>query len=370
MSTTQNDSNVTEITTAKGTGRKRSPSRASKSAARNAAKPNPEPQAQGETLTDDERAQLKAHTDELKASSPTRGQHCGSVESHDAHDFEQGDETLACPGYAEQAPEPEITDALTVLLINGEFEVHKTGCRDIARARKAGKIQNIFGLGGEWSDPRAIAAELWSDQIAEAGIVFTGDDAADAALDLSSYEAETNVRPCTGLTGRAARKSETTRVLDADAAKARAELLDARTKAAAEGGDKLAIPAGYVLHWSYPAGHSRLARTDDAPEGAAKWLARCDEHGTTKPADSAKAARALGSRSTRVEWCRQCKSDAAKKAKADDKAKADKAAAAAAKSSTSKSDDAPASASASDDGASKIDGSDEHDAAVKSGGES
>jgi hypothetical protein len=107
-----------------------------------------------------------------------------------------------------------------------------------------------------------------------------------------------------------------TRVLDADAAKARAELLDERTKAAEGETGKKAIPAGYVLHWSYPAGHSRLSRTDAAPEGAAKWLARCDEHGTTKPADSAKSARALGSRARRVEWCKPCATAAKAKAAA------------------------------------------------------
>jgi hypothetical protein len=94
------------------------------------------------------------------------------------------------------------------------------------------------------------------------------------------------------------------RVLDADAAAARAELLATRTAAAT---DKLAIPAGYALHWAYPAGHSRLSRTADAPEGAPKWLARCDAHGTTTPADDAKSARALGSRARRAEWCKPCK---------------------------------------------------------------
>jgi hypothetical protein len=106
------------------------------------------------------------------------------------------------------------------------------------------------------------------------------------------------------------------RVLDADAAAARAELLATRTAAAT---DALAIPAGYVLHWAYPAGHSRLSRSDAAPADAPKWLARCDEHGTTKPATDAKSARALGSRARRAEWCKPCARAVAAKAKATSK---------------------------------------------------
>jgi hypothetical protein len=303
--TTQTDeASVTPITAAKG-GRKPRQSRASRSAAQNAPKPPASDEPQGETLTDDERAQLAAHTDELRASA--------------SDDAGKDDEPKADPepAPAPVLPEDEIpADQLVVLLTSDGFEVHKHGCRDIKRARKAGTIQNVFGLAGTWTSPRAIAAELYSDQIAEAGI----DLDADADADISSYEAETNVRPCTGLTGRAARASTTTRTLDADAAAARAELLAERSAAADKATGKLAIPAGYVIHWAYPAGHSRLARTSDAPEGAAKWLARCDEHGTTKPAAGAKEARSLGARSQRVSWCKPCKIAADKKAAAAAKA--------------------------------------------------
>ena len=139
-----------------------------------------------------------------------------------------------------------------------------------------------------------------------------------------------NTKPATTARSTSARRSTTrgtgTRKINAEAAEARAGLLAAR---AADAKDALAIPAGYQLHWAYPAGHSRLSRTADAPEGAAKWLARCDEHGTTKPAGSAKAARSLGSAKLRVTWCKQCKTAAAAKEREAAKRDADKAARAA-----------------------------------------
>ena len=116
-----------------------------------------------------------------------------------------------------------------------------------------------------------------------------------------------NTKPATTARSTSARspatKSTGTRKINAEAAEARAGLLAAR---AADAKDVLALPAGYKIHWAYPAGHSRLSRTDGAPEGAPKWLARCDAHGTTTPASDAKSARALGSRARRLTWCKPC----------------------------------------------------------------
>jgi hypothetical protein len=126
--------------------------------------------------------------------------------------------------------------------------------------------------------------------------------------------------------------SKPARKLDADAAAARAKLLDERTKSASD------VPAGYVIHWAYPAGHSRLSRTSDAPADAPKWLARCDAHGTTTPASDAKSARALGARARRAEWCKPCAKAAAKHERDAAKAESGKAQRAA-----SASDDSPTS---------------------------
>jgi hypothetical protein len=335
MTAQNTPANVTDIKAA--TGKPKRASRASKNAARNAAAP-------------------PVATPEQTAAAELRD--AAQTASADALLLDTDEARAAAAAAVEAAKPAAITDALTVLLVDGDFEVHKTGCRDIERARNAHKISNEFGLSGDYitgspdDDTRAITAELWSDIIAEA--VAEGTYADDAAA-IDAYLANTTIRPCTGIKARA-RASETTRVLDADAAAARAALLDERAKAAEGAEGKLAIPAGYKLHWAYPAGHSRLARTDAAPEGSPKWLARCDEHGTTKPAAGAKEARSLGSRTNRVSWCSKCKTAAAKKERD-----------ASAKSSTTS--DASASTSdapATTDASATIDASDEHDAAVKS----
>ena len=250
---------------------------------------------------------------------------------------------------AEPAP---VKAKLTALLTSDGFEIHRTGCKDIAKSKAAGVVQNAFTVNGA-ATQGAVVYDVYGDQIDEStgeGLDYPDTDAA-----VTAYAESVKFLPCSD--GKPADEptpppadEPPARVLDADAAAARALLLDERTKAAE--GDKLAIPAGYVMHWAYPAGHSRLARTDDAPEGSPKWLARCDEHGTTKAADSAKSARALGSRKVRPDWCKPCKTAATKatadKAKAD-KAKADRAAAKKAADAAAASADAAADAPASDD---------------------
>jgi hypothetical protein len=59
-----------------------------------------------------------------------------------------------------------MTIKLTVLLTGDKgFEVHRTGCRDIARTKRTGKVQNEFPF--EATDERSAVLDLWSDQIAE-----------------------------------------------------------------------------------------------------------------------------------------------------------------------------------------------------------
>src|SRR6266702_6559244 len=63
------------------------------------------------------------------------------------------------------------TITLTVFLINGDFEVHTAGCRDIARTVKSGRVGNRFNIkvGDAGLDPTeyAVIADLWSDIISE-----------------------------------------------------------------------------------------------------------------------------------------------------------------------------------------------------------
>lgn len=74
-------------------------------------------------------------------------------------------------------------------------------------------------------------------------------------------------------------------------------------------------PEGYSIRWPKPA-FDLLKRDDSAPEGSPAWLVRCNAHGTTTPAKDTKAADKLGTRASRLTWCKGCKSDAAKAARA------------------------------------------------------
>jgi hypothetical protein len=82
-------------------------------------------------------------------------------------------------------------------------------------------------------------------------------------------------------------------------------------------------PEGYSIRWPKPA-FDLLKRDDSAPEGSPAWLVRCNAHGTTTPAKDTKAADKLGTRASRLGWCKGCKSDAAKAARAEAKAEAAK----------------------------------------------
>jgi len=78
-------------------------------------------------------------------------------------------------------------------------------------------------------------------------------------------------------------------------------------------------PDGYSIRWPKPA-FDLLKRDDSAPEGSPAWLVRCNAHGTTTPAADTKAADKLGTKAQRPGWCKDCKADAAKAARAEAKA--------------------------------------------------
>ena len=78
-------------------------------------------------------------------------------------------------------------------------------------------------------------------------------------------------------------------------------------------------PQGYEIRWPKP-GFDLLKRTAEAPEGSPAWLVRCNTHQATTPAENTKAADKLGTRAGRLTWCKGCKADAAKAAKAQAKA--------------------------------------------------
>jgi hypothetical protein len=93
---------------------------------------------------------------------------------------------------------------------------------------------------------------------------------------------------------------------------------------AALSGDQAHAPApeGYEIRWP-KGGYDLLKRTASAPEGSPAWLVRCNEHNLTTPnTGAAKEGDTLGTKAGRLGWCKGCKADAAKAAKAEAKAQA------------------------------------------------
>jgi hypothetical protein len=86
-----------------------------------------------------------------------------------------------------------------------------------------------------------------------------------------------------------------------------------RDRAAVELPEGQPAPAGYELI-KVTGGFLQFARST-ATEGPA-WLTQCTAHGSTTGAENRKAGRNAGSSSARASWCKGCKADAAKAAKA------------------------------------------------------
>jgi hypothetical protein len=65
------------------------------------------------------------------------------------------------------------------------------------------------------------------------------------------------------------------------------------------------LPTGYAIR--YENGAYNLARKGEgAAEKGANWLVICTAHGTTTPADTAKAGDVLGRKTGRATWCKGC----------------------------------------------------------------
>jgi hypothetical protein len=77
------------------------------------------------------------------------------------------------------------------------------------------------------------------------------------------------------------------------------------TKAAAStnAAKRTDVPKGYTVRWRK--GACDLLKRDAGVDGPA-WLTLCVEHGTTKPADSQRAAKSQGWTAKRVAWCKSC----------------------------------------------------------------
>jgi hypothetical protein len=106
-------------------------------------------------------------------------------------------------------------------------------------------------------------------------------------------------------TTSAAKRSTTKATTKPAASKSTAKATTATTSAAKRSTTKTAgVPKGYTVRWKK--GACDLLKRDAGVEGPA-WLTLCVEHGTTKPADSQRAAKSQGWTAKRVEWCAPCR---------------------------------------------------------------
>lgn len=115
----------------------------------------------------------------------------------------------------------------------------------------------------------------------------------------ASRQAEKPAKAAKAPKAEAAPKAPKAPALTPEQAKAARNARRAERKAARA----QAAPAGYTLARA----HSSFSvfKLAEGGEGAA-WLCQCSHHGTTKGADSASAAVALGRKEARPTWCKAC----------------------------------------------------------------
>jgi hypothetical protein len=105
----------------------------------------------------------------------------------------------------------------------------------------------------------------------------------------------------TGRTRQAPERKGTTRIH-----KAPAKAAAPKGKAGEVGEVGTGTAEGYINRWPH-AGYDLFAKPKGETSSRAKWMVRCNAHGTWTPASSAGSGDALGSASGRKTWCAPCK---------------------------------------------------------------
>jgi hypothetical protein len=233
---------------------------------------------QGEALTDEERAALKTHTDELAAQAASHQATRATWRQH-------GNPLAGWEFFGTAVKTPQAKGAKVA-----KVEVDPQGVTLLARG---GKLIQRFGS----------ATKFWAVVPAEA----TRQQAPEPKAKVERTVAE----------GRTSAAERLAAALAGDSAHAPA-------------------PQGYEIRWP-KGGYDLLKRVAGAPEGSPAWLVRCNEHNLTTPSEGGKAGDALGTKAGRLGWCSGCQ--AAAKAQAQAEAKA--ARAEAAKAAKAQADQAP-----------------------------
>jgi hypothetical protein len=221
--------------------------------------------------------------------------------------------------------------AVTVFVgADGNFKIHKPGCRDIARELKNPHVDADTAHDTAYVSVEQAIRDLWSDQI---GDNWSYERDGEPSLDYlaeHSFVGSVDVLPCI------ARKLVALPTGDAEPTAARTPRAPRTPKAEPKFGAALGALdsiAGYVVVKSTPM-FDQLKRSDlggdplpnalgdAAPDAPAadrpEWLTRCNVHGKTTTAANRKAGRGLGATAARALWCSGCKRAAAKTAAAAD----------------------------------------------------
>lgn len=239
--------------------------------------------------------------------------------------------TRARKSAAAAAAEPTPVKVSIHIGADGNFKIHKPGCRDIKREiGDHPHVEDSVHV-AEYATVEQIIRGEWSDQIGDNWDYAQGDPSLDYLAE-HGFVDSVDVLPCI------ARKLVPLAAAEPQPRRARAARPAVEPKHRADLGALDSI-AGYVVVKSTP-GFDQLKRSDlgdslpnaiadeTAPDAAAadrpEWLTRCNYHGKTTVAPNRKAGRGLGSSGARAEWCSGCKRAA--KSAADAAAKTDAAA--------------------------------------------
>jgi hypothetical protein len=231
-------------------------------------------------------------------------------EQHAIADAERAD--------AAKTGEPTAVAVTVFVGADGNFKIHKPGCRDIAKALADPHVDADSAHDTAYVSVEQAVRDLWSDQIGDNWDYAQGEPSLEYLAD-HSFVGTVDVLPCI-----ARKLTALPQIGDAEPTPRRTRAPrapKAEPKFRADLGTLDSI-AGYVVVKSTP-GFDQLKRSDlggdpsrnvlgdAAPDAPAadrpEWLTRCNVHGKTTTAPDRKAGRALGAIGARAGWCSGCK---------------------------------------------------------------
>lgn len=252
---------------------------------------------QGEPLTDDERAQLKAHTDQLAADQ------------------------LAADQASGEAPTPAEVQALVDEDSSKAADIRAAAAQVGIPTRATWKQHQNPVSGWTFLGTSVKAPAEKGTKVAKVEVDPQG---------LTLFTRGRGYQPIEG--GRFGTATKFWALVPADAVLQAAPqpkatstprpVAEGRTSAAAQLAAAVSgpnahqpAPEGYEIRWP-KAGADLLKATSTAPEGSSPWLVRCNLHQTTKACTGTKDGDQLATKAGRLTWCSGCQKAAKDQAKA------------------------------------------------------